>query len=288
MMTYSELWHRLTPLYGQEEAVAIVRALLDELFGMTLTDIVMGKVEQLTPAEQQTVEEKMHRLETGEPLQYAIGHTAFYGRLFAVNPSVLIPRPETEELCRIITSDNDRPFCGLQPPVPTRILDIGTGSGCIAITLALNLPNSNVTAWDISPYALLTARDNAHRLGAKVNFELHDILDSDSLPIVDEEKKYDIIVSNPPYVCDSERSGMRPNVLEHEPSLALFVPDDDPLRFYRAIVGYATQALRKGGNIYFEGNSAYVDDVAELCRKAGFSTAKVLNDQFENKRFVKC
>lgn len=286
-MTYSELWHKLTPLYDQQEAVAIVRALLDELFGFTLTDIVMGKVETLSGEQQQTVERMMQRLESGEPLQYVVGYTTFCGRRFHVTPAVLIPRPETEELCRMPVADYDRPFCGLQPPAPTRILDIGTGSGCIAITLALDLPNSDVTAWDISSDALLVARDNAHRLGAKVNFEWHDIL-SDNQPVANEAEKYDIIVSNPPYVCDNERSGMRRNVLEHEPSLALFVPDDDPLKFYRAIVGLAQGALRKQGNLYFEVNSAYADDVADLCKQSGFASAKVVKDQFGNKRFVRC
>lgn len=283
-MTYDELWHHLLPLYDKREAMAVVRTLLDGLFDFTLTDIVGGKVSELSADEQQELEEKMSRLEKGEPVQYVVGRAWFCGRNFAVSPSVLIPRPETEVLCRRVAADFNRPFCGLQPPKPLRLLDIGTGSGSIAVTLALDVMPSEVSAWDISPDALLIARDNAHCLGAEVNFECYDILNTKNLPV---DRKFDVIVSNPPYVCDSERATMERNVLDYEPNNALFVPDDDPLLFYRAIAGYAVSALPKGGSLYFECNPVYVGEVADMLRDCGFPVVETFADQFDKERFVK-
>ena len=285
-MTYNELWRQLVTLYEPEEARAVVRELLDELFGMTLTDIVSGKVSELSAENQRLLEEKMQRLSRGEPVQYVTGVEYFAGRPFRVSPAVLIPRPETAQLCEIIRQDYDRPYCALQPPEPIRVLDIGTGSGCIAITLALDLPNTEVAAWDISPDALLMARENAHRLGADVNFQLHDILDSESLPEPERRQKSEIIVSNPPYICNSERKDMTHNVLDYEPETALFVPDDDPLRFYRAIGRYARQALKPDGRLYFEVNARYADDVADMLRSLSFSSTEIRKDDFGKNRFV--
>lgn len=285
-MTYNELWRQLVTLYEPEEARAVVRELLDELFGMTLTDIVSGKVSELSAENQRLLEEKMQRLRRGEPVQYVTGVEYFAGRPFRVSPAVLIPRPETAQLCEIIRQDYDRPYCALQPPEPIRVLDIGTGSGCIAITLALDIPNTEVAAWDISPDALLMARENAHRLGADVNFQLHDILDSESLPEPERRQKSEIIVSNPPYICNSERKDMTHNVLDYEPETALFVPDDDPLRFYRAIGRYARQALKPDGRLYFEVNARYADDVADMLRSLSFSSTEVRKDDFGKNRFV--
>lgn len=285
-MTYNELWRQLVTLYEPEEARAVVRELLDELFGMTLTDIVSGKVSELSAESQRLLEEKMQRLSRGEPVQYVTGVEYFAGRPFRVSPAVLIPRPETAQLCEIIRQDYDRPYCALQPPEPIRVLDIGTGSGCIAITLALDIPNTEVAAWDISPDALLMARENAHRLGADVNFQLHDILDSESLPEPERRQKSEIIVSNPPYICNSERKDMTHNVLDYEPETALFVPDDDPLRFYRAIGRYARQALKPDGRLYFEVNARYADDVADMLRSLSFSSTEIRKDDFGKNRFV--
>lgn len=285
-MTYNELWRQLVTLYEPEEARAVVRELLDELFGMTLTDIVSGKVSELSAESQRLLEEKMQRLRRGEPVQYVTGVEYFAGRPFRVSPAVLIPRPETAQLCEIIRQDYDRPYCALQPPEPIRVLDIGTGSGCIAITLALDIPNTEVAAWDISPDALLMARENAHRLGADVNFQLHDILDSESLPEPERRQKSEIIVSNPPYICNSERKDMTHNVLDYEPETALFVPDDDPLRFYRAIGRYARQALKPDGRLYFEVNARYADDVADMLRSLSFSSTEIRKDDFGKNRFV--
>ena len=285
-MTYNELWRQLVTLYEPEEARAVVRELLDELFGMTLTDIVSGKVSELSAENQRLLEEKMQRLRRGEPVQYVTGVEYFAGRPFRVSPAVLIPRPETAQLCEIIRQDYDRPYCALQPPEPIRVLDIGTGSGCIAITLALDIPNTEVAAWDISPDALFMARENAHRLGADVNFQLHDILDSESLPEPERRQKSEIIVSNPPYICNSERKDMTHNVLDYEPETALFVPDDDPLRFYRAIGRYARQALKPDGRLYFEVNARYADDVADMLRSLSFSSTEIRKDDFGKNRFV--
>lgn len=193
-MTYRELWHRLTPVYESEEAQAVVRILLDELFSMSLTDIVSGKVNELSEENQHLLEEKMQRLEKGEPLQYVLGAASFFGRQFHVTPDVLVPRPETEELCNIIIDDVlER---GL-PDRPLHILDIGTGSGCIAVTLALEIPGAAVDAWDISEKALAVARENAARLKVNVHFEHQDALATDKLPLPSDTEKYDIIVSNP-------------------------------------------------------------------------------------------
>ena len=285
-MTYNELWRQLVTLYEPEEARAVVRELLDELFGMTLTDIVSGKVSELSAENQRLLEEKMQRLRRGEPVQYVTGVEYFAGRPFRVSPAVLIPRPETAQLCEIIRQDYDRPYCALQPPEPIRVLDIGTGSGCIAITLALDIPNTEVAAWDISPDALFMARENAHRLGTDVNFQLHDILDSESLPEPERRQKSEIIVSNPPYICNSERKDMTHNVLDYEPETALFVPDDDPLRFYRAIGRYARQALKPNGRLYFEVNARYADDVADMLRSLSFSSTEIRKDDFGKNRFV--
>ena len=209
-MTYEELWHRLTPLYEPGEAKAIVRLLLDERYGLSWADVLGGKVTELSANDQTELEKMMLRLENGEPIQYIIGVADFCGRQFRVAPGVLIPRPETEELCRwIISQKGQSPLC--------EILDIGTGSGCIAITLALEQPDAHVTAWDISDEALRIAQENAISLGANVCFKKEDILN------IPHSSKYSLIVSNPPYIQPKERDGMAENVLSYEPSLALFM-----------------------------------------------------------------
>ncbi len=286
MTTYSNLWHRLQPPYAPDEAQGIVRWVLDALFGMSLTDIVCGKVNELPPADGERLEMLMRRLEQGEPVQYVVGETVFCDRVFRVNPSVLIPRPETEELCRHIVGSNSRPYCGLQPPIPIRVLDVGTGSGCIACTLALDLQPAQVSAWDISSDALLLARDNAHRLNAKINFECHDAL---RLPLgmTRQSEPWDIIVSNPPYITEKEQVDMRRNVLNYEPHLALFVPNDDPLRFYRAIAQYASHTLRAQGQLWFEINPLFSDALEHMLLELGYAQISIIDDSFGRKRFAK-
>ncbi|MEE0619669.1 MAG: HemK/PrmC family methyltransferase, partial [Prevotella sp.] len=224
-MTYNELCRRLSPLYGEGEARAIVRMVVEDEFGLSPTDIYMGKVNQLSADERANLEEIVARIANYEPVQYVLGHADFSGRRFAVAPGVLIPRPETALLIPMIGSAAARPFT---------LLDSGTGSGCIAITAALDYPDATVTAWDISDDALRIARANATRLGAQVCFERQDAL----APPADTAL-WDVIVSNPPYICMSERAEMSPHVLDHEPATALFVPDSDPLLFYRATARYA-------------------------------------------------
>ena len=301
-MTYEELWHRLTPLYNAGEAKAIVRWVLDVRFGMSWTDILCGKVTELSAHDQTELEKILQRLEKGEPVQYIIGVADFFGRQFHVAPGVLIPRPETEELCRWILASDEHGFTRTFRESPhqsdaevrvspsqsdANILDIGTGSGCIAITLALELPDAQVTAWDISDDALRIAANNAPRFGANVSFEHRDALNSSLFTLHSSLPKWDLIVSNPPYICEKEKSAMECNVLDHEPHLALFVPDDDPLLFYRAIAQYAAEALKAQGSLFFEVNPLYADDLARMLRMMSYHDILIHQDQFGKSRFLK-
>ena len=283
-MTYSDLWRRLLPHYDEREAKAVVRTLVEELFQLTLTDLYAGGLDNLTTAEQQRLETSLQQLEAGIPVQYVTGTARFFGRDYVVNPHVLIPRPETEVLCQTILSAYNQPYCALQPLAPLRVLDIGTGSGCIAVTLALDLWNSSVSAWDISGEALLTARENAHRLQAQVNFEWHDVLSLDEAALA--ATPFDIIVSNPPYVCDRERKDMTEQVLAHEPHTALFVPDNDPLLFYRAIADYGTTHLNPHGLLAFEINPLFAKEMCEMLESKGYEQVEVKTDQYGKERVV--
>ena len=273
-MKYETLWHRLTGIYDTDEAKSIVRWLLDVRFGLSLTDIVCGKIDELSETECDILEGMMQRLEAGEPVQYVAGVAEFCGRPFHVEPGVLIPRPETGELCQWISQEN-------RPSVTSQILDVGTGSGCIAITLALEMPEAKVTAWDISEEALSIAQKNAETLGAEVTFEQRDILN------ISTDSCFDIIVSNPPYVCQKETATMEKHVLEHEPHLALFVPDDNPLLFYRAIAQYAKEALKPNGLLYFELNPLYANDLSEMLSVMSWHDITLKQDQFGKQRFLK-
>ena len=273
-MTYEELWHRLTPLYEPGEAKAIVRLLLDERYGLSWADVLGGKVTELSANDQTELEKMMLRLENGEPIQHIIGVADFCRRQFHVAPGVLIPRPETEELCRwIISQKGQSPLC--------EILDIGTGSGCIAITLALELPDAHVTAWDISDEALRIAQENAISLGANVCFKNEDILN------IPHSSKYSLIVSNPPYIQPKERDGMAENVLSYEPSLALFAPEENPIVFYQRIGDYAWQSLHAGGQLWFELNPLTAEDVSNYLQCLGFIDIEIHQDQFGKQRFLK-
>ena len=283
-MTYEDSWHRLSSLYDTDEAKAIVRWVLDVRFGMSFTDVLCGKISDLSADDQTELKKIMLRLEKGEPVQYVIGTADFCGRQFHVAPGVLIPRPETAELCRWITSHGDRHsvrFDLTECLSPCEVIDIGTGSGCIAITLALEIPKAKVTAWDISDEALHIAQENAKALEANVVFEKKDILN------ISLTSKYDIIVSNPPYICDKEKELMEKNVLEHEPHLALFVPDNDPLLFYRAIAKYAIEALKSDGMLFFELNPIYAEDTESMLLDMGFKHTELKEDQYGKLRFLK-
>ena len=320
MKTYQQLWQSLTPLYDAGEAQAIVRTVLDVKYGMTLTDIICGKVNEISADEERKLEEIIIRLQKGEPVQYVLGEADFAGRTFHVEPGVLIPRPETAELCQWIEKDlagistvSSEDFSEDSPQATDdarRILDICTGSGCIAITLGLNIPNSEVTGWDISEDALRIAQGNVEMMKAgNVKIELQDALALPKAAETDNEKmksnddkevvkpkgeaktpstqKWDLIVSNPPYICEKEKADMEKNVLEHEPSLALFVPDEDPLKFYRAIAEYASSALKSGGALYFEINPIYEKETREMLLKLDFKDIETKEDAFGKKRMMR-
>ena len=279
MKTYQQFWQSLTPLYDAGEAQAIVRTVLDVEYGMTLTDIICGKVNELSSDEERNLEEIIARLQNGEPVQYVLGEADFAGRTFHVEPGVLIPRPETAELCQWIEEE----VSSLGADDTKQILDICTGSGCIAITLGLTIPNSEVTGWDISEDALRIAQGNVEMLKAgNVRIEYQNAL---MLPKTAETA--DIIVSNPPYICEKEKADMEKNVLEHEPSIALFVPDEDPLKFYRAIAEYASSALKSEGALYFEINPIYEKETREMLEELGFKDIETKEDAFGKKRMMK-
>lgn len=294
-MTYHDICQRLTPLYGPQEAKAMTRMLLEDLFSLSFADILCGATELLSDADTLRLQQSVARLLDAEPLQYVTGTAFFCGHPFHVAPGVLIPRPETEWI--VDTAVN------LVTSSAPRILDIGTGSGCIAtsISLALADRHCHTEAWDISEDALRIAADNAERLGADVKFRRRDALRlEEDFPAEENQggaealsdtnaaaESWDIIVSNPPYICNREAADMHANVLRHEPHLALFVPDTDPLLFYRAIASYAMRSLRKGGWLLFECNTLYAHDTAQMALDMGFATSVVEDDCFGKPRFVK-
>lgn len=275
-MTYPEFWKRLAPLYGEGESKAIARMVYEVSYGLSLCDLLMGRDAEVPEEE---LEPTAQRLEQGEPVQYVLGREVFCGRTYKVTPSVLIPRPETAELCQWVIEETTHS----SPHTTHHILDVGTGSGCIAVTLALELPQAHVTAWDISDRALAVARENAQRLGANVTFEQVDILSH----VTTHHTPLTTIVSNPPYVCEKEKSQMECNVLEHEPSLALFVPNDDPLLFYRAIARYAQETLVTGGQLYFEINPTYEETLTTMLHDMGYTHLQTRADQFGKPRMLK-
>lgn len=294
-MTYHDICQRLTPLYGPQEAKAMTRMLLEDLFSLSFADILCGATEHLSDADTLRLQQSVARLLDAEPLQYVTGTAFFCGHPFHVAPGVLIPRPETEWIVDTAV--------GLVTSSAPRILDIGTGSGCIATSISLALVDKHcyTEAWDISEDALRIATDNAERLGADVKFRRRDALRLEEDFSAEENQggaealsytnaaaeSWDIIVSNPPYICNREAADMHANVLRHEPHLALFVPDTDPLLFYRAIARYAMRNLRKGGWLLFECNTLYAHDTAQMASEMGFATSVVEDDCFGKPRFVK-
>ena len=280
-MKYEELWKPLSNVYDSGEAKAVARYLLEIRYGLTMTDIVCGGVERLPEEE---LKELRNRLLQGEPVQYVVGVAEFSGRRFHVEPGVLIPRPETAELCQwIIRKEKGE----RRKEEGESILDIGTGSGCIAVTLASELPESKVTAWDISDDALRIAQQNAQAMGVDINFEKVNILSiSPSSFLFPPSSQWSTIVSNPPYICPSEQTAMDRNVLAYEPHLALFVPEEEPLLFYQAISRYARHALHPGGSLYFEANPLYMEALQVLLCQEGFTDIIVRDDQFGKHRFI--
>ena len=265
-------------VYDIREAQAVARLVLEERYSLTLADVLCGRM-----GDERELLQIQARLLLGEPVQYVLGETVFGGRRFHVAPGVLIPRPETFELCQwVMTADALKPASeAATEQSAAKILDIGTGSGCIACTLAAELPHTQVTAWDISDDALRIAKSNAEALGVNVKFEQVDVL-STLHPIL-----WNVIVSNPPYICERERTSMEGRVVDYEPEGALFVPDDDPLLFYRAIARYARQTLTPGGGLFFEINPLYVNELEQLLTDSGFASVESRNDQFGKIRFTK-
>jgi len=278
--TYDYLWRTLARVYDVGEAKSIVKLLLEKRFVLSQTDVCCGKVELLKEEEDAELDKMMIRLMAHEPIQYVLGEAEFCGNDFFVQQGVLIPRPETAELVNYIIEDVNG--CR-EPDGCVDILDVGTGSGCIAVSLSLAIQGSKVSAWDLSDVAIDISRKNAKRLGADV-----DICSVDALHSPCDIEKWDIIVSNPPYICDKERAEIAGNVLDYEPEMALFVHDDDPLMFYRAIAQYAKKALRSDGGLYFEINPIYVDEMVMMLSEKGYKDVVLMEDDFGKKRFVKC
>lgn len=289
-MTYDDIWRRLAGVYDQREARAVARMLVEEKFSLSFADIICGGVEALPDADKQWIEAAVKRLEQGEPIQYVLGWAWFGGLKFNVRSGVLIPRPETEwlvdNICAHPAPSNDRPL---------RILDIGTGSGCIALSIKQRLPETYVEAWDISTEALSIAADNARSLSLDIVLRQQDALNitpnvlsttPNDNSVVPDSPLWDVIVSNPPYICERERTDMARNVLEHEPSTALFVPDTDPLLFYRAITRYAVGSLNEGGRLLFECNTLYAGDTARMMADEGMTATQVYDDCFGKPRFA--
>lgn len=279
---YIHLRSTLAQRYSEGEARAIAFMLFEEAFGVSRTDIYADKVRQFSEDEKQRLHLMCNELLHGTPVQYVLGYTHFCGHRFNVTPDVLIPRPETEELVTWVADTTQ--LLPVSQKRPLQMLDAGTGSGCIAISLQLLLGTQAVVdACDISTRALNVAQTNARLLSANVHFFEHDLLQT-SYP---SATQYDIIVSNPPYICQSEQTDMEDNVLQHEPHTALFVPDADPQLFYRALAQLALTQLVPGGALLVEGNRAYVDQTADLFTHMGLERAEVRCDAFGNKRMVR-
>lgn len=270
---FRDLRKRITLVQEASETESILHRVLEEVSGITRSDIISQKAVSLTAREISALDSIIDRINTSEPVQYILGKADFFGREFLVNTSVLIPRPETELLVgEVLTHASN---------TPGKILDIGTGSGCIAVTLSRELPKADVYAFDISEEALQTARSNAARLNANVTFQQVDIL-KDEIMLRD----LDCIVSNPPYVAVSERDSMHDNVLKYEPHLALFVPDNDPLIFYKVIARKGKEALKSGGRLVVEINERFGKEVCAVFAGAGFSDVRIIKDLQNKDRIV--
>ena len=266
---------KLSEKFPQREAEQLIRILLEDLFGIDLKRQLMEPNLCIDERQHYLLSEAVRRLLAGEPVQYVTGMARFNDLLIKVSPAVLIPRPETEELVQKICTT-------LPKEASFRIWDIGTGSGCIAIALAKRFPDAEVIAFDFSDGALQVAKENAESNGVKVTFVHDDVMHPQSDYF---NQPVDLVVSNPPYVCDSERAAMEANVLDWEPETALFVPDDDPLRFYRQILALAKTQLNPEGQVWFEINERMGEEMLLLCREMGFAEAEVLEDYVGKQRF---
>lgn len=267
-----EITLQLVPQYSDAEARSIAILLMCNITGLSYTELLIH-TPSLNEEQEEELRKKIERLKKNEPLQYVLGETIFYGRRFKCDQRALIPRPETEELTDWIINDvsNDGNI---------RILDIGCGSGCIAITLAKELKNSTLTALDISKEAISLTEENCTINNCQLECINEDIFNF-------SDTQYDIIVSNPPYICDKEAANMESNVIDHEPHLALFVPDSSPLKFYEKITEYAARNLRSRGKLYFEINRKYGKEMQLLLEKFGFINIELRKDISNNDRMIK-
>lgn len=263
----------LLDIYPPEEVKALTMIICCDMLGINALDIYTGKDINLSEGKKRDLENILFRLRKNEPIQYIQGFTQFCGMTFHVAQGVLIPRPETAELVELIVGES------VHSP---KILDIGTGSGCIAVSLAKKIPDAEVTAWDVSPVALEIAQSNSRDLSARVNFVLQDVFATE----IARDHLYDIIVSNPPYITVSEKKAMEPNVLDWEPECALFVADDDPLCFYTRIANLGKSLLSPNGKLYFEINQAYGAEVVDMLTVNGYKDTRLIKDFFGKDRIV--
>lgn len=264
---------RLTPIYGEREAEAMTRLIFSELKGWNITDLLIHEGDLASDWLTQKSSDIVERVVRHEPIQYVLGRARFFGMDFEVTPATLIPRPETEELIQLILDREKRK--------DLKVLDIGTGSGCIAVALALNLPFADVTAIDISEDALEVAKRNAERLHARVKF-----LHADIFSWRPAAKSFDIIVSNPPYIAEKEAADMESHVKEFEPPTALFVPDSDPLIYYRRIAEIGLETLTDGGTLYFEINPIYARQLQSLLDSVGYKNVEIIKDFSGKERMI--
>lgn len=271
----NEIRDALRGHYPDSEAFSIAKMLLTEVFGFSTLELYGGKDKEISGKHRDVLNEMIGRLQKNEPIQYIIGKEDFSGLTFEVDANVLIPRPETRELIQWIVDDHSS-------GIPLRMLDVGTGSGCIAISLAKRLPNARIEAWDVSEGALQVASRNARKNGVDVHFRQQDVLSA-----VPQKGGYDVIVSNPPYITEKEKKDMDANVLDWEPSIALFVSDDDPLLFYRQIARLGLDMLNENGTLYFEINQAYGQETMLMLKELGYGQLELRKDVWGNDRMIK-
>lgn len=274
----STFLQELSPLYDEKEIESFFYIVLESFHNKKRIDLALNPEMEMDAVQLLRWESVLSDLKKEKPMQYILGETEFYGLPFLVNENTLIPRPETEELVEWILQSTKYE----EQSTKLNVLDIGTGSGCIAISLAKNLPNAQVAAIDVSEKALATAHKNAEINKVEVNFILKNILETEAL-----DEKYDIIVSNPPYVRNLEKEEIKPNVLEYEPHLALFVEDNDALLFYRKIAELAKKNLSENGKLYFEINQYLGKETVELLEEMGFKNIVLKKDIYGNDRMIR-
>lgn len=272
----------LSNVYDKDELKNIIDLVLERITGLPKTEQVKSKVPYLTCTQLEDIDSITERLKKNEPVQYVLGEAWFAGMKFKVNRNVLVPRPETEELVDWTVKEVNAQRS--MRNVECAIADIGTGSGCIAITLKKKLPEATVTAVDVCSEALYTAAENATELNAEINFILLDFLDEEKWKELD---KYDIIISNPPYIKQSEKNSMQERVTSFEPPIALFVPDDDALLFYKKLADFAPRHLKNRGSLFVEINEALGNEVVSVFQSAGFSNVQLRKDMQGKDRMVK-